>query len=190
MYGTTAEEGLVQTAVHAIVAENAERLRQLDEAPAPLYVTDPEGIVTYFNKACIEFAGRIPAVRRDRWCVTWKLYTPDGVFLPHDQCPMAIAIKEKRWVRGVTAFAERPDGSRRSFLPYPTPVLDESGKLLAAVNAFAELSHSEHLARLRAEAARHSLLARSVSDDRIRAALLKLAAEYERMITAFRRPPQ
>jgi hypothetical protein len=58
------------------------------------------------------FAGRTPAVGRDRWCVTWKPYTDEGEFLPHDECPMAVAIKTKFAVRGVTAVAERPDGTR------------------------------------------------------------------------------
>ena len=77
----------------------------LDALQAPIYVTDADGVVTHFNQACIGFAGRTPAVGKDRWCVTWKLYTDEGAFLPHDQCPMALAIHEKHVVRGVTAVA-------------------------------------------------------------------------------------
>jgi hypothetical protein len=32
--------------------------------------------------------------------------------MPLDQCPMAIALKEKRPIRGAEAVAERPDGTR------------------------------------------------------------------------------
>ena len=49
-----------------------------------------------------------------------KLYWPDGTPLPHDQCPMAIALKADRVVRGMEAAAERPDGTRVPFIPYPT----------------------------------------------------------------------
>src|SRR4051794_38587430 len=98
------------------------QLRGLDEFPVAIYVTDRNGFITYFNSACIAFAGRAPTILRDRWCVTWKLYTNDGSFLPHDQCPMAIAIQTKQAVRGITAVAERPDGTRINFLPFPTPV--------------------------------------------------------------------
>ena len=45
----------------------------LDQLPAPIYVTDPSGLVTYANAACIGFTGRRPAIGKDRWCVTWKL---------------------------------------------------------------------------------------------------------------------
>lgn len=61
---------------------------------------------------------------QDRWCVTWKLFTNEGRPLPHDQCPMATAIRERRSIRGLTAIAERPDGRRVNFRPYRTPLFD------------------------------------------------------------------
>src|ERR1043165_2708343 len=69
---------------------------QLPAPPAPIYVPDAEGWITYYSQACIDFAGRTPTVGEDRWCVTWRLYREDGTFLPHEDCPMAVAAKEKR----------------------------------------------------------------------------------------------
>mgnify|MGYP007007917423 CR=1 FL=1 len=43
-----------------------------------------------------------------------ELYNPDGRPMPHDECPMAIALKEGRTIQGVEAIAERPDGTRRA----------------------------------------------------------------------------
>ncbi|MDX3807932.1 hypothetical protein ACXIUS_15015 [Bosea thiooxidans] len=80
--------------------------------------------MTHFNKACINFAGRRPVPGRDRWCVTWKLSTIDGEFLPHECCPMAVAIKRRQPIRGLTAVAERPDGRRVHFAPFPTPIFN------------------------------------------------------------------
>lgn len=151
----------------------------LDQVPAAIYVTDPDGLITYHNPACIEFAGRIPAVGRDRWCVTWKLYTEDGAFLPHDQCPMAVAILEQRTVRGVTAVAERPDGSRVSFMPYPTPIFDPEGKLVGAVNMLVDVTDSRQAALLRSQARKCSRLAMAVSDQQTVDTLMLMAAEYE-----------
>ena len=51
---------------------------------------------------------------------------PDGTPLPHDQCPMAQSLKEGRPIRGAEAIAERPDGTRRWFTPYPTPLYDST----------------------------------------------------------------
>jgi PAS domain-containing protein len=110
------------------------KLAALDICPAALYVTDTDGFITYFNPACIDFAGRRPQLGRDRWCVTWKLYTDDGEVLPHDCCPMAVAIRTGHPVRGVTAVAERPDGTRVNFLPFPTPVTGRDGEVIGAVN--------------------------------------------------------
>jgi len=53
---------------------------------------------------------------------------------------MAVALKEDRAIRGVEAIAERPDGSRRPFLPFPTPLHDLSGKLVGAVNMLVDIS--------------------------------------------------
>ena len=74
------------------------------------------------------------------WCVTWKLFWPDGTPLRHEDCPMAIALKENRPVRDVEAIAERPDGSRICFMPYPTPLRDEAGQLLGAVNMLVDIT--------------------------------------------------
>jgi PAS domain-containing protein len=116
------------------------KLIALDIFPAALYVTDPDGFLTYFNPACVEFAGRRPRLGWDRWCVTWKLYTDDGTFLPHDHCPMAVAIQTGRAVRGITAVAERPDNTRISFLPFPTPVTGRDGEVIGAVNMLFDIS--------------------------------------------------
>jgi two-component sensor histidine kinase len=72
--------------------------------------------------------------------VTWKLYWPDGTPLPHDQCPMAIALKEGRPVRGAEAVAERPDGTRVPFIPYPTPLRDADGNVVGAINMLVDVS--------------------------------------------------
>lgn len=112
----------------------------LDELPVPIYTTDAAGAVTYWNRACVDFAGREPKLGEDRWCVTWKIYTTGGDFMPHDKCPMAQAIREKRDIRGVVAIAMRPDGTRRAFIPYPTPMFDDDGKLTGAVNMLVDVS--------------------------------------------------
>jgi PAS domain S-box-containing protein len=118
--------------------------RQLQELiaaiPAAIYTTDAEGKITYFNQAAVEFAGRTPTIGSDEWCVTWKLYRPDGTRLPHDECPMAIALKEGRAIRNAEAVAERPDGTRVPFIPYPTPLRDSTGKIVGAINMLVDVS--------------------------------------------------
>ena len=160
---------------------DAERLQALIEPlPAPVYLTDAQGWVTYSNPACIDFAGRTPAPGQDRWCVTWRLYTEGGAFLPHDQCPMAVAIREKRQLRGLIAVAERPDGTRVLFTPFPTPLFDEAGELTGAVNILIDVTDRRQAQALRAQARRCRRLARSVTDTRTTDTLMLMAADYDK----------
>jgi PAS domain S-box-containing protein len=125
--------------------------RELLEAlPAAVYTTDVEGRITFFNQAAVELWGHRPTLGESEWCGSWKLFWPDGSPLPHDQCPMAIALREDRIVRNVEAIAERPQGSRIPFTPYPTPLHDASGALTGAINMLVDISfHKEAAARQR-----------------------------------------
>ena len=115
--------------------------RELLEAlPAAIYTTDAAGRITYYNQAAVELAGRAPQLGSDQWCVSWRLFRPDGAPLPHDECPMAVALKEDRPVRGEDLLVERPDGTRVPVMPYPTPLHDVSGKLVGAVNMLVDLT--------------------------------------------------
>jgi PAS domain S-box-containing protein len=56
---------------------------------------------------------------------------------------MALALKQRRPIRGTEAVAERPDGTRVPFLPYPTPLFDDSGALIGAVNVLVDISEQK-----------------------------------------------
>jgi PAS domain S-box-containing protein len=111
----------------------------LKALPVPVYVTDAKGRVVFFNDAARVFAGREPALG-ESWSIMGKLFQPDGEPLPHDRCPMAMSLRERRAIRGVETVAERPDGSRVSFMPYPTPLFDERGELIGSINMLIDLS--------------------------------------------------
>ena len=117
------------------------RFRELLEAlPAAVYTTDAEGRVTFYNQAAAELWGYRPPLGKTEWCGSWRLYSPDGTPMPHDQCPMAVVLKENRIVRGVEAVAERPDGTRIPVLPFPTPLRDTSGAIVGAVNMVVDVT--------------------------------------------------
>jgi hypothetical protein len=52
---------------------------------------------------------------------------------------MAVALREDRRVRDVTAVAERPDSSRVHYKPFPTPLHDANDNLVGAVNVLLTL---------------------------------------------------
>ncbi|PDS77628.1 PAS domain S-box protein [Rhizobium sp. L43] len=123
-----------------LARKDAEMRQVLEALPAAVYTTDAEGKITYFNRAAAELAGREPVIGKDEWCVTFRLFTADGQPLPHNECPMAIALKENRPVRGVEAMAQRPDGSMFPFLPFPTPMRNDDGEPIGAVNMLVDIS--------------------------------------------------
>ena len=120
----------------------------IDALPAAIYVTDPAGRITYFNEAAAALWGHRPKLHSDQWCGSWRLYGLDGTPMPHDQCPMAIALKQGRAIRGGQAMAERPDGTLVPFMAFPTPLRDASGTLIGAVNMLVELSEQQRAKRI------------------------------------------
>jgi PAS domain S-box-containing protein len=183
-----APEQIIGRAVSVLRARGADAQQALDAIDAPIYVTDAEGRITFFNQACIPFAGRTPVIGEDRWCVTWRLFTDDGAFLPHDQCPMAVAVRERRPVRGVEAIAERPDGTRRHFSPFPTPIFEDDGAFAGAVNLLVDISDRKRADYLTSQAQRCRRLAGTIGDRGTVETLSRMAAEYEAEAGALDRP--
>jgi PAS domain S-box-containing protein len=135
----------------------------LDVLPTPLYVTDAEGRITYFNEAAATLWGCRPKLHSAQWCGSWRLFSTDGTPLPHDRCPMAIALKEGKPNRGREAVAERPDGTRVPFMAFPTPFHDGSGAVIGAVNVLIDISERQRAER----ASRHLAAIVESSDDAI-----------------------
>jgi PAS domain S-box-containing protein len=166
--------------------------REVIEAlPAAIYKTDAVGRITFYNEAAAELWGCHPELGDSKFCGSWKLYWPDGTPLPHDECPMAMALKQKRPIRGMEAVAERPDGTRIHFIPYPTPLFDQSGKLTGAVNMLVDISERKRVEAALAE--RQAQLAVFVEHAPAAIAMFDREMHYlavsRRYILDFRLPP-
>ena len=133
-----------------VAAEDAELPARdlLEVLPAAIYTTDAAGLITFYNQAAVDLWGCRPKLGEDAFCGSWKLYWPDGTPLPHDQCPMAVALRERRAVRNSEAVVERPDGTRVPFVPFPTPLYDRSGRFVGAVNVLVDISDRKRSSRL------------------------------------------
>lgn len=114
--------------------------QMVDSLPVAIYMTDNQGRLTYFNAAAVKLSGREPELGTDRWCVTRKLFLPDGTPLPHEQCPMATALKGGEVQPGVECLAERPDGSRFWFTPFPTVLRDGEGRIIGGMNLLMDIT--------------------------------------------------
>ena len=130
----------VLTGLAPVLVGDTQSAQILDALPVAVYATDPEGRITYYNQAAADLWGYEPPLGKAFWCGSVKLFWPDGTPLAHDECPMAIALKTQKPVRGVEAIAEQPDGKRIPFAPYPTPLFDSAGRLIGAVNMLIDIS--------------------------------------------------
>jgi signal transduction histidine kinase/CheY-like chemotaxis protein len=117
--------------------------RLLEKLPAAAYTCDLDGLITYFNPQAVKLWGRAPKLNDpvDRFCGSFKLFAAaDGSPITHDQCWMALTLRNNRAYNGHEILVERPDGQRLTVLAYANPIHDESGKLLGAVNVLVDIS--------------------------------------------------
>ncbi len=117
------------------------RQRQLaDYLPEAVYSCDMDGRVVDFNRAAVALWGRAPQLGTEFWCGSKAMYTIEGAFLPHDECPVAIAIRERREVGRIEAMIERPDGERRYVLAHPRLIRNVAGDITGAVNVVIDIT--------------------------------------------------
>ena len=118
----------------------------LEKLPAGAYTCDPEGLITYFNQHAVQIWGRVPQLNDpvDRFCGSFKLYDENGSPIDHDRCWMALALKMNREFNGCEIVIEQPTGQRLTVLAYASPVHDEAGKLIGAVNVLVDISSRKH----------------------------------------------
>ena len=112
----------------------------LKALPAAVYVTDAEGRITFYNEAAAALWGHRPRIGSAEWCGSWRLFFPEGRPMRHDECPMAVALREGRPCLGHEAIAERPDGSRVPFMAFPSPVKDGEGRVIGGINLLIDTS--------------------------------------------------
>ncbi|HZL91357.1 MAG TPA: ATP-binding protein [Pirellulaceae bacterium] len=116
--------------------------RLLEKLPAAAYTCDAGGLITYFNQHAVEIWGRAPKLNdpADRFCGSFKLYAEDGSPLLHDQCWMALALRQNKEYNGCEIVIERQDGRRVTALAHANPIHDDTGKLIGAVNVLVDIS--------------------------------------------------
>lgn len=137
-----ANKELRQTA--SVLRESEERYRTLfDLGPVAVYSCDASGVIREFNRRAAELWGREPKPgdTDERWCGSFKMLRPDGVWMPHEQCPMAEVISGKvPAVHDAEVQIERPDGSRITVLVNIRPLKDEQEQITGVINCFVDIT--------------------------------------------------
>ena len=141
-----------------------ERYRTLfDFDPVAIYSCDASGVIQQFNRRAAELWGREPASgdTDERFCGSFKLFRPDGSFMPHEQCPMAEVIAGKiPAAHDAEVLIERPDGSRITVVVNIRPLKTARGEITGAINCFYDITQrkraEEALAQAHAELQSHA----------------------------------
>lgn len=94
---------------------------------------------------------------------------------------MAEAIRRQQPLRDKLAIAKRPDGSRVAFRAYPTPLFDESGRMIGAVNMLIDVTEEQSEA-LHDQAERCRRLAQATYDRETNKVLDEMATALEKTV--------
>jgi PAS domain S-box-containing protein len=114
----------------------------LELMPTAVYIVDANGLIHGFNKRACEFWGQTPKLydNHNRFCGAFKLTNADGSSLPHDKTPMAAALELGLSFKNAEVGIIRPDGSKIMVRVNITPLRDENGVIVGAINAFQDIS--------------------------------------------------
>lgn len=137
-----AHEDLQQTA--SALRKSEEHYRILfDLGPVAVYSCDASGVIQEFNNRATELWGRTPAQgdTDERFCGSFKLFRPDGSFMPHDQCPMAeVSSGKLSEARDQEVVIERPDATRVTVIVNIRSLKNDRGEVIGATNSFYDIT--------------------------------------------------
>ncbi len=160
------------------VSEGPDRYRTLfDLAPVAVYSCDANGVIQEYNTRAAELWGRKPKPgdTDERFCGSFKMYRPDGSFMPHEQCPMGDVLSGK--IPGMhdgEVHIERPDSSRIIVIVNIAPLTDDRGTIIGAINCFYDVTESKEAERRTQDRLRALAAELNVTEQRERQ---RLAAE-------------
>ena len=138
----------VRRSIATLDVESYEQLIRL--SPIAMYLVDCDGYIRVVNDAAVKLWERMPKLGVDRWCGAARIYAPDGTPLPLEECPLAIALRERQSLENIEIIIETPDLVRKNVLQYSSIVYlegHEIGGVLTTVVDITERKTSEGILR-------------------------------------------
>ncbi|UMY66231.1 MULTISPECIES: PAS domain-containing protein [unclassified Flavobacterium] len=111
----------------------------IETLPVGMYTIDENGYIDLYNQAAASVWGRHPEPGVDRWCGAYQLYSLDGVPIPHDSCPMALAFRNGQSLEE-ELYMVRENGERRHVIVYPRMLHDEDGRRIGASKVMIDIT--------------------------------------------------
>ncbi|HEY7023131.1 MAG TPA: PAS domain S-box protein [Ktedonobacterales bacterium] len=137
-------------------------------APVAVYSCDADGVIVEFNQRAAELWGRSPERNdpRERYCGSYRIFHPNGRFMPHAECPMARVLRGETLAEGEREIlVERPDGARKSVIAHPEALRNERGEIIGAINSLYDVTERKELeAELRASEERFRGIVETASE--------------------------
>jgi PAS domain S-box-containing protein len=133
------ERKRMEDALHA----SERTLRELvDILPVAVWVCDASGVVERYNRRAAELWGREPRPDdiADRFGGSFRIYTADGTYLPHEAGPMAEVLRTGLPVSNQELVIERFDGSQRTAMVNIVPLHDEGGRATGAIGCMNDIT--------------------------------------------------
>ena len=176
----------VRSPVPSQISEHDRYRTLFDLAPVAVYSCHASGGICDYNSRAAELWGRKPELGDpdERFCGSFRMYRPDGSFMPHDQCPMGDVLAGK--VPGIhdgEVHIERPDGSRVIVIANIASLTDERGKVIGAINCFYDVTERKKTE----ETLRQTIADRLEAEKALRSANEELESDVQKRTASLRR---
>ena len=109
--------------------------------PVGIYLCNASGVLVAYNQKAADIWGEAPDLQGEvvKYSGAYRLLTPEGLQVPHDQSPMAAILLSRQAVSNFRLVVERRDGSRLPVLSNIVPLFDEHGAMAGFMNTLQDL---------------------------------------------------